>query len=470
MKRFSKEERSWIAYDWANSAFATIMLAAIFPIFFVGMAGGAGVPCGGERAVAYGVYETAVCGECETGACGEYVFPDRARGSMWWAIGLTITRVVVGFAAPFIGALIDYKGYKKRLFVMALVSGVVFTAFTAMMDSWELMLVAFILAHMFWSICNQIYDSFLPDVTTKDRMDNVSATGFAMGYVGGSTIPFVIGIALIMFGGNFGIDLTLAVRISVVLTAVWWIAFSVPILKNVYHKYETEVPASGLYRQAMRDIANTAKKIGRNKGVLMFLIAYIFYIDGVGTIISIATAYGADLGLDETGMIIALFMTQIVAFGFSLLFGKLSKVTNPMNLIVGSIIVYCVISLLGFVMGFGLEEGLFGTDTAQLMFWALAFMVGTVQGGIQAISRSTYARLIPPEESGEYFGFFEIFGRFASVMGPALYAVIYAVTDRRDFGILAILGLFVIGLAVLTIGRKHIPDLTPEKAGLRDGR
>ena len=425
MKRFSKEERSWIMYDWANSSFATIMLAAIFPIFFVGMAG--------------------------------------EGGSMWWAIGLTATRVVVGFAAPFIGALIDYKGYKKRLFVMALVSGIIFTGFTAVVDTWQLLLVAFICAHMFWSICNQIYDSFLPDVSTKDRMDNVSATGFAMGYVGGSTIPFVASIGLILFGENIGIDATMAVRISVALTAVWWILFSIPILKNVHHKYEAELPDSGLYRQALRDIIKTAKKIGRNKGILMFLIAYIFYIDGVGTIISIATAYGADLGLDGTGMIIALFMTQIVAFFFSLLFGKLSKITNPLNLIVGSIIMYCVISLLGFAMGFGLEEGHFGVETAQIMFWVLAFMVGTVQGGIQAISRSTYARLIPPEESGEYFGFFEIFGRFASVMGPALYAIILGATGRRDFGILAILILFVVGLTVLLRGRKHIPDLSPKR-------
>jgi len=425
VKRFSKEERSWIMYDWANSSFATIMLAAIFPIFFVGMAG--------------------------------------EGGSMWWAIGLTATRVVVGFAAPFIGALIDYKGYKKRLFVMALVSGIIFTGFTAVVDTWQLLLVAFICAHMFWSICNQIYDSFLPDVSTKDRMDNVSATGFAMGYVGGSTIPFVASIGLILFGENIGIDATMAVRISVALTAVWWILFSIPILKNVHHKYEAELPDSGLYRQALRDIIKTAKKIGRNKGILMFLIAYIFYIDGVGTIISIATAYGADLGLDGTGMIIALFMTQIVAFFFSLLFGKLSKITNPLNLIVGSIIMYCVISLLGFAMGFGLEEGHFGVETAQIMFWVLAFMVGTVQGGIQAISRSTYARLIPPEESGEYFGFFEIFGRFASVMGPALYAIILGATGRRDFGILAILILFVVGLTVLLRGRKHIPDLSPKR-------
>ena len=424
MKKFSREERSWITYDWANSSFATIMLAAVFPVFFVGMAG--------------------------------------EQGSMWWAIGLAATRIIVGFAAPFIGALIDYKGYKKRLFVMSLCSGIIFTIFTAVVDTWQLLLVAFIFAHMFWSVCNQIYDSFLPDVTTKDRMDNVSATGFAMGYVGGSTIPFVVSIALIMFGENFGIGGMLAVRISVVLTAVWWLLFSIPILKNVYHKYETELPDSGLYRQAIGDIIKTAKKIGQNKGVLMFLIAYIFYIDGVGTIISIATAYGTELGLDGPGMIIALFMTQIVAFGFSLLFGALSKKTSPLNLIIGSIIMYCVISILGFAMGFGLEEGLFGIETAQIMFWVLAFMVGTVQGGIQAISRSTYGRLIPPEESGEYFGFFEIFGRFASVVGPTLYAVILGATGRSSFGILAILILFVVGLTVLLKGRKHIPDLSPK--------
>jgi len=408
-------------YDWANSVFATIMMAAVFPVFFVGMAGGEG-----------------------------------SAGSMWWAIGLVAARLTVGIAAPFVGAIIDYKGYKKKLFCIFLGGALVSTTLAAFGATWQQLLLAYIFATIFFAACNQIYDSFLPDVTSKDRMDRVSATGFAMGYLGGSTIPFTISIALILFGGNFGIDTSLAVRISVVMTAVWWGVFSIPIIKNVHHKYGEVLSEKGLFHHAITDAIKTGKKILKNKGVLFFIIAYLFYIDGVGTIIGIATAYGAELGLDGPGMIGALFLTQIIAIPFSLLFGRLSQKTNPLNLIVAAIIVYCVISSLGFVMGFGLEEGLFGTGTALIMFWALAFLVGTVQGGIQAISRSTYGRLIPPEESGEYFGFYEIIGRFAAIMGPTLYALILGTTGRSSLGILAIIGLFITGLVILLIGRKHI--------------
>jgi len=421
MKKYTKEERSWIMYDWANSVFATIMMAAVFPVFFVGMAGGEGSP-----------------------------------GSMWWAIGLVASRLVVGMAAPFLGAIIDYKGYKKKLFCFFLGAGFLFTLFAAAAHTWQLLLLAYIFASIFWTACNQIYNSFLPDVTTKNRMDKVSATGFAMGYLGGSTIPFMVSIALILFGENFGIDTTTAVRISVVMTAVWWGVFSIPIIKNVHHKYGGDLPENGLFRQAFLNVTTTAKKIIKNKGVFFFIVAYLFYIDGVGTIIGIATAYGAELGLDGPGMIGALFLTQIVAIPFSLLFGRLSEKTNPLNLIVAAILVYCVISSMGFIMGFGLEEGLFGSATALIMFWALAFLVGTVQGGIQAISRSTYGRLIPPEQSGEYFGFFEIIGRFAAIMGPSLYALVLRATGRGSFGILAIIALFIVGLVILLKGRKYI--------------
>jgi len=287
-------------------------------------------------------------------------------------------------------------------------------------------------------------------------MDKVSATGFAMGYIGGSTIPFTISIALIMFGENFGIGATLAVRISIVLTALWWAVFSIPIIRNVHHKYGNDLPEEGFFRQTFGNILDTGKKIVKNKAVLTFIVAYFFYIDGVGTIINIATAYGAELGLDATGMIGALFVTQLVAVPFSLLFGKLSGKMNPINLIIGAIIMYCVISTLGFVMGFGLEQGYFGVDTALMMFWALAFLVGTVQGGIQAISRSTFAKLIPPEQSGEFFGFFEIFGRFAAIIGPSLYALIFGLTGRSSFGILSIIAVFAVGLVILLRGRRHI--------------
>ena len=422
LKSFTKEERSWIMYDWADSVFATIMLAAVFPIFFVQFAGGEGT-----------------------------------TGSMWWGIGIAGARLFLGVAAPIIGTIIDYKGYKKRLLVLFISFGILALLFVAAQSTWQMLLIGYVLANIFWSASNFVYDSYLPDVTTKDRMDKVSSWGFAMGYIGGSTIPFIISIILIVYGYDlFGIDDTLAVRISIVMTAVWWGVFSIPMLRNVHHKYGTDVPKENFVTHTFRNIIGTARRIAKNKGMFVFIIAYFFYIDGVGTIINMATAYGAELQLDATMMILSLFIMQIVAVPFSILFGRLTKTINPINVIVAAIFVYLVIVLTGFVMGFGLEQYWFDRDVAIILFIALAFLVGTVQGGIQAISRSTFGRLVPPENAGEYFGFYEIFGRFAAILGPGLYALVLHLTGRPPFSIISIGIVFIIGLAILLVGRKHI--------------
>jgi len=421
MKRFSKEERSWIMYDWADSAVATIMMAAIFPIFFGGIANDAGIP-----------------------------------GSMWLARGMVVTQLVLGFSAPILGAIIDFRGFKKRLFVIFLILGILTLLILAFQSAWQILLVGYVLSTIFWGLTVVIYDAYLPDVTTKDRMDKVSAWGYGIGYIGGSTIPFVISIALILFGHHVGIDMIMAVRISIVLTAVWWGVFSIPIIRNVHHKHGVTAPEKGVISKTFKNAIETGKKIVKQKGVFMFIIAYFFYIDGVGSIIRLATAYGTELELGDTGMIGALLLMQLVAFPFSILFGKLSKKYNPINTITVAICIYLVICIVGFVMGFGLEEYWFDTSFAIILFWVLAFLVGTVQGGIQAISRSTFGRLVPPENSGEYFGFFEIFGRFSAIIGPSFYALIFALTGRASLSILSIVAVFIIGLVVLSVGRKHM--------------
>jgi len=420
-KKYTREEWSWILYDWANSSFATIMLAAVFPVFFVNVAGGEGT-----------------------------------LGSMWWGYGASGARILLAIAAPIIGVIIDYKGYKKKLFVSFIALGVLALLFVSTQSSWQMLLIGYVISNIFWSAGNFIYDSYLPDVTTPDRMDMVSTSGYAWGYIGGSTIPFIVSIALIMFGESFGIDLTLSVRISVVLTALWWGVFSIPIIRDVHHKHGIEVPDKNVVGETLGNVLKTAKKITKNKGMFLFIIAYFFYIDGVGTVITMATAYGAELNLGTTGMIGALFLTQLVAFPCSILFGKLSKKTSPLNLVFGAIIIYIAICFIGFLMGFGLEVEWFGISEATLLFWALAVMVGTVQGGIQAISRSCYARLVPPESSGEYFGFFEIFSRFSSILGPFLYATILRTTGRASFSILSTVLLFSVGFAILAISRKDL--------------
>jgi len=423
-KNFTKAEWSWIMYDWAEAAFTTIMMAAIFPVFFVTVAGGEG-----------------------------------SLGSSWWAIGISISRVILGIAAPIIGAIISYKGYKKRLFVSFVSIGILMTLLLAVNThgSWQFLLIGYIFALMFRSAASFVYDSYLPDVTTKDRMDMVSTYGFGIGYIGGSTIPFVASILLILFGPQFGIDMLMAVRISIALTAIWWAVFSWPMIRDVHHKYAVEAPKKGVFmKDSLKNVWSTAKKIAKHKGMLFFLIAYFFYIDGVGTIINLATAYGAELGLDMVGMIGALFVTQIVAFPCSIIFGKLAKKIHSIKLIAIAICIYIGICIVGFIMGFGLETNLFGVDTAIIFFWSLAFMVGTVQGGIQALSRSTFGRLVPAENSGEFFGFFEIYGRFSTILGPFLYATVLNITGRPDFSILSIMLTFIVGLTILLSVRKHI--------------
>ncbi|MCL2610458.1 MAG: MFS transporter, partial [Defluviitaleaceae bacterium] len=346
--------------------------------------------------------------------------------------------------------IIEYEGYKKRLFVIFLGIALIATVFTATVYDWRFLLAGYVVANMFYSLSGQIYDAFLPDVTTKDRMDEVSATGYGIGYIGGSTIPFVASIIMVVTIGG-----TLAVRLSIILTAVWWLVFSIPIIKNVHHKHQDPLP-KGLIKQAILNVFDTAKKIYRNKAIFAFIVAYFFYIDGVGTIINIATSFGTDIGLDANGMLGALFVTQIVAFPMSILYGKIANKTNPLNLITVAVITYCFVVVVGFFMAFGIEEYWFGTNVALILFFILATLVGTAQGGIQALSRSIYGRLIPEEESGDYFGFFEIFGRFAAIMGPGIYAIIINVTGRVSFSISGIIILFFVGLFILMKNRKHI--------------
>jgi len=433
-KRFTREERSWIMYDWAEAVFTTIMMAAIFPVFFVTVAGG-----------------------------------EDSLGSGLWAIGIAVSRVILGVAAPIIGAIISYKGFKKKLFVTFVSLGILVTLLLAathlyyddagaIQGNWQMLLIGYIFALLFRSAASYVYDSYLPDVTTKDRMDMVSTWGFGIGYIGGSTIPFVASILLIMFGPQFGIGMIAAVRISIIMTGLWWGFFSIPMIRDVHHKHQAEIPEGGFLKDALAKVFSTGKKIFKNKTMLFFLAAYFFYIDGVGTIINMATAYGTELGLDAVGMIGALFVTQIVACVFSILFGKLSKTINSINLIVLAICVYIVICIIGFIMGYGLETGAFSTDIAIILFWILAFMVGTVQGGIQAISRSTFGRLVPAENSGEYFGFFEIYGRFSTILGPFLYAAVLNITGRPDLSILSIIVIFLIGLTILLTGRKRLTE------------
>jgi UMF1 family MFS transporter len=408
-------------YDWANSVYATIMMAVIFPIYFSGVAGDAGQP-----------------------------------GDYWWGMATSAAMVIVAVLAPIAGAFSDFLGYRKKIFIAFFGLGIVFTLISAISNNWMILLLGYAVSHVGFSGSCLIYDSFLPDVTTSERMDKVSGYGFAFGYIGGSTIPFLISIGLILFNEPLGITVTAATKIAVFITALWWGLFTIPFLKNVRQRNGVAKPKEhSVTAAAWASIIATAKKIFKDKKMLFFMVAYFFYIDGVGTVITMSTAYGDTLGLNSTSMILALLVTQLVAFPCSILFSTLTRKFGSLNMIRAAVSMYVLICIVGFVMGFGLEEGFFGVDRAVILFWILAVMVGTVQGGIQATSRSYFAKMVPPDNSGEFFGFFDIFGKFAAVLGPFLYAVTKDITGRSSLSILSLILLFAVGLVLLMAGRKH---------------
>jgi len=417
----SRQERDWVMYDWANSVYATIMMAALFPAYFTGV----------------------VNGQLGVGT-----------GDYWWGIGTSIAMAIIAIAAPFVGALADFKGYKKKLFIFFLGVGLVFTLFCALTDNWIGMLIGYSVSHIGFSGSCLVYDSFLPDVTTPDRMDKVSSYGYALGYIGGSTIPFLVAIGLMQVMGAE--NTVLAIKISVVIAVIWWGVFSIPFIKNIKQQHFIEKPKNGIAKQTVKNVVHTAKKLFSDKKIFFFILAYFFYIDGVGTVIKMSTSYGTTLGLDTTGMILALLVTQLVAFPCSILFNRLAKKFGSLHMLTAAVFMYLGICIVGFIMGFGLEESWFGLGTGQVLFWVLAFMVGMVQGGIQAISRSHFAKLVTPENAGEYFGFFDIFGRFASVLGPALYATVNALSGRSSYAILSIISLFLIALVIMVVKRKDM--------------
>lgn len=414
-------EISWLFYDWANSVYATNVMAAIIPIFFISYAGGT---------------DTA------------------------WAFGSSIATLIVAVLAPFLGAFADFKGMKKKFLLFFIVVGTSFTLMMAFTDNWKLMLVGYVISYFGFTGANLFYDSFLTDVTTKERMDRISSYGFAMGYIGGSTIAFLISLAIMMV---LGFENPLGPKIAIIITTVWWALFSIPILIKVKQIHYIDTPKKGILKLTLKNVWKTFISLIKNKGVFLFLLAYFFYIDGVNTVIHMATSYGTTIGLDIVGLIGALLVTQVVAIPCTLLFGGLAKRFGAMRMILAAVCMYVLICGVGFYMGYSIESvpeiGIEHDNAikfSQLLFFLMAILVGTVQGGIQALSRSYFGKLIPPERSNEYFGFFDIFGKFAAVMGTALYGFISLATGSAAMGIAGVSILFVLAFVILIIGRKSI--------------
>lgn len=406
LKRFTREEKSWIFYDWANSAQSAIIAAIILPIFFKTVAKGSGVA--------------------------------DVDATAYWGYATSMGTLLCAVCAPFLGALGDLRGYKKKLFTFFLLVGVAGTALLAFTGNWKLMLAFYILSTLGFNGSCVFYDGFLNDVTTAERMDKVSTYGYGLGYIGGSTIPLVVALLLIQFGEKIGISAELATRFSFLLTAVWWLGFTVPMLKNVQQRFYVEREGS-LFHQTFERMGRTLRDIAGHRAVLMFLIAYFFYIDGVGTIIHMATVFGDSCHLGSMDMMLVLLVVQIVAFPFAILYGKLASRLGARTMILVGIATYLLVCVVGFRLA-TLRD-----------FLVLAVLVGTAQGGIQALSRSFFGKIIPQERSNEFFGFFDVFGKFSAVVGPALFGVVAQATGVANYGVLAVMAMFVVGGVILLV-------------------
>lgn len=310
-------------------------------------------------------------------------------------------------------------------------------------DAPVFLLIVYTLSTIGFFGANVFYDAFLVDVTTEDRMDYVSSMGYGMGYIG-STIPFIICIIVVLLSQNgiIQISVPLACKITFLITALWWGGFTIPLLKNVNQKYYVK-KQSQIIKNSFKDLLNTLRKIKKDKAILLFLSAYFFYIDGVHTIIGMATSYGTDLGISMTALLIILLLTQFVAFPFTIIYGKLSEKYGGKKLILVGIVTYALICCYGYFIKTAVD------------FWILAMLVGSAQGGIQAISRSYFAKLVPKEKSAEYFGFYSIFGKFAAVLGPFLVGVVTQITGKTNNGIISLIILFIIGGLIMI----RVPDL-----------
>ena len=359
-----------------------------------------------------------------------------------WANAQTIASLVVALLMPILGSLADFAGNKIKFFLGFFLTGLVLCFAQAIPMSAMPFLVLYVLCTIGLNSSMTFYDAMLPDVTTDERMDAVSSSGYAWGYVG-SCVPFIVCIALIMVGPSvLGLDMMLATRLSFVITGVWWLAFTIPLVRTYRQRYGKELKPGetfgGEVAKTFRGLAETMRRIARNRALLVYMVAFFFYIDGVHTVISMATTYGTSLGIDSTQLILALLVTQFVAFPSAIAYGRLAGRFGTLRMIIVAVVAYVAIVLFA----------AFFLQTA-VEFWILAVLVGMFQGGIQALSRSYFGRLIPKDRANEYYGFFDIFGRYASVMGTLLVSVVTALTGDPSLGVLSIGILLVVGLVML---------------------
>ena len=384
--RLTPLERSWILYDIGNSAYV-LLVATLLPIYFKALMTGSGIS--EELYLSY------------------------------WADAGAVATVLVAILGPICGTLADQKGYKKPIFLACAAVGILGCAALGIAANWLLFLVIFILSKVGFSSSLVFYDSMLPEVTVSKRMDKLSTLGYAYGYIG-SVIPFVLCLVLVLMADSFGLTQGTAMVLAFLITAGWWAVCTGPLAKH--YRQTAYVPKrTHPVRDTFRQLANTFRSARKEKHIFLYLLAFFFFINGVYTIIDMATAYGTALGLDSTGLLLALLLTQVVAFPFAILFGRLAARVDSGKLIKICIICYTGITLFAMFL------------MTQWQFWVLAVLVGMFQGAIQALSRSYLGKIIPQEQSGEYYGLMDICGKGASFLGMFLVGRISQLTIGMDF-------------------------------------
>ena len=405
----SKAINAWCMYDWANSAFATTILAAVFPIYFSDVAG---ANLSGNQATVYYGYTA------------------------------SLALLMVALAAPVLGAIADHSRSKKKFLVVSATLGIVATAFMASVTrgEWKTASLLFILGYAGFAASIIFYESLLPHITDSASIDRVSSKGYAVGYLGGGLL-LALNVAWILKPKLFLMGNTeIASRISFLSVAVWWAVFSIPLFRHVPEPPggPTASEPAGSIRAGFMRLASTLKEIRQYKELMKFLVAFWLYSDGIGTVIKMATIYGAEIGIKKEALIGALLVVQFVGIPFTILFGRLATRLGAKRAIFLALGIYCLVSVSGYFM------------SKAWHFWALALLVATSQGGAQAISRSLFTRMVPKSKSAEFFGFYSVSSKFAGIFGPLLFAVVGQMTGTSRLSIFSLVFFFIAGGLILS--------------------
>lgn len=406
--------KAWTMYDWANSAFVTTIMAAVLPVYYTSVAA-ANLPA--NIATAY------------------------------WGFTTSLSALIAAVISPILGAMADFRGSKKRFLTIFMLLGVTGTAllYIVRTGDWLLGSLFFLIGNIGFAGSLVYYDALLPHVARPDELDQVSSRGYAMGYIGGGVL-LAINLAMILLVPGFfpaeqeATITELMTRMSFLTVAVWWFIFTLPLLRNVSEPRRRILPGEESFsplQASFSRLRQTFKEIRNYRDLSLFLLAFWIYANGIGTIITMATAYGNEIGIGQTSLIGTLLMVQFLAAPFAILFGRLSKKIGPKKAIYLSLSVYTLISIAGYFL------------SVEWQFWALGAAVATVQGGSQALSRSVMGRLIPKSKSAEFFGFFSVFEKFATIAGPFLFGVVSTVMGNSRLSIVSLVIFFAAGMILL---------------------